>query len=245
MRTLPPEDVIRIHSASDEGAPCIQAQPTAPDRCFSTLEFKIYLYLRLGIQIAREDVNCSLCANDSGLSNIDLVNGCKKGDYCNRKHNVIMDGITKLCKAANISIELESSFCFNRSTNKRMNLVININNKDVLIDVTTIDANNPSNGFVLGADLAPSYSFPGAPAAFKARSKLRKYNQVIAASKEQAPFVIEAQGRWGFPARDIFKRIYAKIPFKNHALPGIFGCTKYHKLLCVQQFVISFTAFTP
>ena len=118
MQTLPPDDVIRIHSASDEGAACFQAQPTAPDRCFSSLEFKIYLYLRLGIQIAREDINCSLCANDSGLSNLHLVNGCKKGNYCYRKHNAIMDGITKLCKAANIPVELESTFCFNKSTNK-------------------------------------------------------------------------------------------------------------------------------
>ena len=91
MQTLPPEDVIRIHLASDEGAACIQAQLTAPDKCFSSLEFKIHLYLRLGIQIAREDINCSLCANVSGLSNLHLINGCKKGDYCNRKHNVKKD----------------------------------------------------------------------------------------------------------------------------------------------------------
>jgi len=214
MQTLPREDVIRIHSASDEGAACIQAQPIAPDKCSSSLEFKIHLYLRLGIPIAREDINCTLCANDSGLSNLHLINGCKKGDYCNRKHNVIIEGITMLCKAANIAVESESSFCFNKSTRKRMDLVINIDNRDTLIDTTTIDANNPSNGFILGTDLSPSY-FPGAAAAIKARSKLRKYNQVIASAKEFVPFVIEAQGRWGFPARQIFKRIYAKIPLKG------------------------------
>ena len=84
MHILPPEDVIRMYSASDEGAACIQAQPTAPDRCFTSLEFKIYLYLRLGIQIARQDINCTLCANYAGLSNLHLVNGCKKGEYVNR-----------------------------------------------------------------------------------------------------------------------------------------------------------------
>ena len=214
MKSLPPEDIIRIHSASDEGAACIQAQPTAPDKCFSSLEFKIYLYLRLGIPIAREDINCTLCANDSGLSNLHLINGCKKGDYCNRKHNVIMEGITMLCKAANIAVETESSFCFSKSTKKRMDLVINIDNRETLIDATTIDADNPSNGFILGTDLSPSY-FPGAAAALKARSKLRKYNQVIASDKEFVPFVIEAQGRWGFPARQIFKKIYSKIPLKG------------------------------
>ena len=125
-----------------------------------------------------------------------------------------MDGILKLCKAANIPVELESTFCFNKSTKNRMDLVCNINNKDILIDVTTIDANNPSNELFLGADLGPSY-FPGAAAAIKARSKLRKYNQVIASSKELVPFVIETQGRWGFPAREFFKKIYAKIPLQG------------------------------
>ena len=82
-----------------------------------------------------------------------------------------MEGITGLCRAASVPIELESSYCFNQITGKRMGLVISIDNKDILIDVTTIDPNNPSNGFVLGADLSPSY-FPGAAAATKARTKL-------------------------------------------------------------------------
>ena len=214
LKNLPPDDIIRIHSASDEGAACIQAQPTAPDRCFSSLEFKIYLYLRLGIQIAREDINCTLCSNDSNLSNLHLVNGCKKGDYCHRKHNVVMEEISKLCKAANVQVELESSFCFNASTNKRMDLVCKVNNKDFLVDVTTIDANNPSNGFVNGSEVSLSY-FPGAAAANKAKSNLRKYNKVISAAKELVPFVIETQGRWGFPAREFFKMVYAKIPLQG------------------------------
>ena len=37
---LDPESIVRIHSASDEGAACIQTQPTAPNRC--SLEFKIF-----------------------------------------------------------------------------------------------------------------------------------------------------------------------------------------------------------
>ena len=39
---LDPESIVRIHSASDEGAACIQTQPTAPNRCFTSLEFKIF-----------------------------------------------------------------------------------------------------------------------------------------------------------------------------------------------------------
>ena len=66
--------------------------------------------------------------------------------------SIILEGLTSLCKAANILVELESSFCFNKRTNKRMDLVININSKDFLIDATIIDPNNPSNGSVLGSD---------------------------------------------------------------------------------------------
>ena len=64
---LDPESVIRIHSASDGGAACIQTQPTAPNRCFSSLEFKIYIYLRLGIQISKNDVKCPSCLHVQGL----------------------------------------------------------------------------------------------------------------------------------------------------------------------------------
>jgi hypothetical protein len=54
---LDPESIVRIHSASDEGAACIQTQPTAPNRCFTSLEFRIFIYLRLGIQISKEDID--------------------------------------------------------------------------------------------------------------------------------------------------------------------------------------------
>jgi len=62
MERLQPDDIIRIHSASDEGAAIIQARPTSPNTCFQTLEFKVLLFLRLGIQIAAADVKCSHCA---------------------------------------------------------------------------------------------------------------------------------------------------------------------------------------
>jgi len=80
LSSLDPEHIIRIHSESDEGAACIQTQPTAPDKCFFSLEFKVYLLLRLGIQIAAEDVHCDLCKRRTGLSTLHSVNGCKK-DY--------------------------------------------------------------------------------------------------------------------------------------------------------------------
>ena len=93
LDNLDPESVVRIHSNSDEGAACIQTQPTAPNRCFTSLEFKIFIYLRLGIQISQVDVKCPSCLHVKGLSNLHLVNGCKHGDYVHRKHNIIMEQI--------------------------------------------------------------------------------------------------------------------------------------------------------
>jgi hypothetical protein len=75
-----------------------------------------------------------------------------------------------------------------------MDLVVQLNNKEVLVDVTTIDANNPSNGFVKNNELVSSY-FPGAAAVIKARSKFSKYRKVIASVKEFVLFVIETKGR--------------------------------------------------
>ena len=48
---------------------------------------------------------------------------------------------------------METTFCFNNRTNKRMDLVVKLDNKDFLTDVTTIDANNPSNGFVKNSEI--------------------------------------------------------------------------------------------
>jgi len=106
--------------------------------------------------------------------------------------NIIMDEISKLCKAANFLLETESSFCFNDRTDKRMDLVVKIGNKDILVDAIIIDANNPSNDLAKGSDVSSSY-FPGAAAVIKARSKLRKYKAIIAASKDFQR--LETQGR--------------------------------------------------
>ena len=118
-----------------------------------------------------------------------------------------------MCNAAKLLVDVETTHCFNDQTYKRMDLVVQLNNKDFLIDVTTIDASNPSNGFIKNCELSSSY-FPGAAAVIKARQKFSKYKRVIASTKEFVPFVIETQGRWGFHAREIFKSIYAKIPVR-------------------------------
>ena len=102
-----------------------------------------------------------------------------------------------------------------------MDLVVKLNDKDVLVDVTTVDPNKPSNGFVKDSELTVSY-FPGAAAVSKARSKYTKYKKVMAVSKEFVPFVIETQGRWGFHAREFFKSVYAKIPIKCSRISRFF-----------------------
>ena len=93
-----------------------------------------------------------------------------------------------------------------------MDLVFNIDSTEFLVDVTTIDANNPSNGFLRGQGLAPSY-FPGAAAVIRAKHKWEKYCFLMKNPQQQlVPFVLEVQGRWGHCARQLFKRIFSKIP---------------------------------
>ena len=122
MQGIEPEDVIRIHSVSDEGAAIIQARPTSPNSCFRSLDFKVLLYLRLGIPIAAADVNYSYCAA-THLSNRHLVNVCPHKNYKHRKHKAIMAEIVDLCAAADTLVAEDQYQCFNARTTKRMDLL--------------------------------------------------------------------------------------------------------------------------
>ena len=223
MESLPPEDVIRIHSASDEGAAFIQARPTSPNNCFQSIEFKVLLYLRLGIPIAPEDINCSLCVS-ARLTNRHLVNGCPHRNYKHRKHKAIMTEISNMCAAAGTLVAEEQHQCFNTRTAERMDLVFTIDRTEYLVDVTTIDANNPSNGFSAGPVLSPSY-YPGAAAVKAAKRKWDKYRFLMKDQQQQlAPFVLEVQGRWGHCARQLFKRLFSKIPIAANRVSRNFWC---------------------
>ena len=93
-----------------------------------------------------------------------------------------------------------------------MDLVFTIDNTECLVDVTTIDANNPSNGFLRGSGLAPSY-YPGAASVIAARRTWDRYRFLLKGPQQQlVPFVLEIQGRWGHCARQVFKRVFSKIP---------------------------------
>jgi hypothetical protein len=123
-----------------------------------------------------------------------------------------MTEITNMCAAANILVAQEQFQCFNVRTTKRMDLVFTVDNTECLVDVTTIDANNPSNAFLRGSGLAPSY-YPGAASVMAARKKWDKYRFLLKGPQQQlVPFVLETQGRWGHCARQLFKRIFSKIP---------------------------------
>ena len=67
-----------------------------------------------------------------------MVNGCKVDNYLHRKYNIVMEQIKKLCTAANLLVDSESSFCFKNRTSKRMDLVVKLNYRVILIDVTTV-----------------------------------------------------------------------------------------------------------
>ena len=118
-----------------------------------------------------------------------------------------------MCKAANILVEEEQFQRFAVRTQRRMDLVINLDSMEVLVDVTTIDANNSSSGFLRGSGLSPLY-YPGAAAVVAAKKKWDKYKYTRRCPNQQiVPFVIEVQGSWGHWARQLFKRLFSKIPF--------------------------------
>ena len=146
------------------------------------------------------------------LSNRHLVNGCSHKNYKHRRHQSIMTEIANLCAAADILVAEEQFQCFNARTTRRVDLVFTIDTTEVLLDVTTIDANNPSNGFLRGSGLAPSY-YPGAASVIAARRKWDRHRFLLNGPQQQlVPFVLEIQGRWGHCARQIFKRIFSKVP---------------------------------
>ena len=80
------DDIIRIDSASDEGSALVASIPTSPERCFTNEEFKILLFLRLGIPLASLTSYCSDCKN-AQLSNVHLVNGCPHHGYTQKKYD--------------------------------------------------------------------------------------------------------------------------------------------------------------
>lgn len=46
IQTFASENTVRIHSASDEGAAAFRVQPTSPNCCFPSVEFKVLLTAR-------------------------------------------------------------------------------------------------------------------------------------------------------------------------------------------------------
>ena len=115
-------------------------------------------------------------------------------------------------KASDTLVATEQFQCFNAHTARSMDLVFTVDDTDYLVDVTTIDANNPSNGFLRGSGLSPSY-FPGTASVIAAKGKWDKYRFLLKGPYQNlAPFVLEVQGRWGHCASQLFKRLFAKIP---------------------------------
>jgi len=93
---------------------------------------------------------------------------------------------------------------------------------EYLVDVTTIDANNPSNGFSVGSILSPSY-YPGAASVKAAKRKWDKYRFLMKGQQHQlVTFVLEVQGRWGHCARQLFKRLFSKIPIAANRVSRTF-----------------------
>ena len=93
--------IVRIDSASDEDSTLIAAIPTSPERCFTNDEFKVLLFLRLGIPKASLNSYCSDCKN-AQLSNVHLANGCPHHGYTQKKHDGIKFLLQDMCKSARL-----------------------------------------------------------------------------------------------------------------------------------------------
>ena len=71
--------------------------------------------------------------------------------------------------------------------------MFNLDNTQILVDVTTIDTNNPPNGFVRTNGLSSIY-FPGAASVIAAQ-KGEKYRFLINHDSQMLdPFVIDVKG---------------------------------------------------
>ena len=154
----------------------------------------------------------SICLSTTYLLN----NGCPhKQDYKLRKYNVQRyhgSDYAYDVEGGNILVAEEQFQWFAVRTQRRMDLVFNIDSSEVLEDVTTIDANNPSNGFLSDSGLSPSY-FPGAATVIAAKKKWDEYGFLRRSPNWHiVPFVIEVQVRWEYCARHLFKHLSSKTP---------------------------------
>ena len=86
-----------------------------------------------------------------------------------------MQEMSNMNKAADIVVAEEQHHIFtNNRIQKRMDLEFNLNNTQILVDVTTIDANKPSNGFINASGMSSVY-FPRDASVIAARKKWGKY----------------------------------------------------------------------
>ena len=105
--------------------------------------------------------------------------------------------------------------CFAVRTLRRMDLVFNLDSTEVLVDVTSIDANN---GFLRGSGLSPSY-FHGVGwlqlLHLERSGTSRSLCGRQGPNQQIVPFVVEVQGRWGYCARQLFKRLFSLLLLKG------------------------------
>lgn len=123
-----------------------------------------------------------------------------------RKHKAMMTEISNMCAAAGTLVAEEQHQCFNSRTANLMDLVFSVDGREYLVDVTTFDANNPSNCFISGSGISSSY-YPGAASVIAAKLKWDRYRFFMQGPQQQlVSIVLEVHGRWGHCARELFKR---------------------------------------
>lgn len=110
-----------------------------------------------------------------------------------------------------------------------MDLAFSIDSSKILVDVTTIVANNSSNGFLRSSGLSPTY-YLSAAAVIAAKKKWEKYRFLCRNTSQQVvPFAIEVRDRRGHFARQLFKRLFSKIMTAANRVSHKFWLTAYVK----------------
>ena len=110
---------------------------------------------------------------------------------------IINIGSTKqLCPKLPTYAQQWTFYLLNNNSNV-LTHVQSVDSTEFLVDVTTIDANNPSNGFS-GRSGLTSAIYPEAASVIAARRKWDRYRFLLKGSQQElVPFVLEVQGRWG------------------------------------------------
>jgi hypothetical protein len=203
----PKEVSDRVQSCGEEGGAVFTAVPKSPELTIEDILFLNIVLMHLGLPLTFiERVQHCVCELDEEIdrTGYHLMSVCPRGNHRTRRHHVARDILAIFIHHGGYLCTKESSAALRRvddRTNRRTDLSITTW-KDVtsleidvaITDVRTLRLVNKSE--------------PGKAAAIMEKHKNDKYKAAVEESGgEFLPFVMEAHGRWGESARNLFKHL--------------------------------------